>query len=507
MAHSLEEGCFLGASKKEKRSILQMIATNLLTVASFVCAPLQLFVPGNWAYILVNLPHLARCVPWHSHEEEEQEDPPEYSDLDNWSSHPSRAPGRSVEDANFIGLEGHNDAQVPVSQRPSDLFFVHDSCVIPDVILPFLGEGDRRGSGPRRWNAKLRGGPPGSKNAVFAAKVNEQVDLRVAVAAPCFNKSCRIYAPRYRQATVTAFVHNRGIPLPLHRSVNCFGWHFGTKLGLRPEDANRAFDLAYDDVRRAFVHFVDDPENAGRPFFLAGHSQGSLHCLRLLQEEIEPFPARLERFVHAYVGGWCVPQELFGRTLHRIIPSVSPDDVHSVSSWRTAARFHGDWLGLVCSRGSTYYSDSGWENTTWPVLATNPLSWTPSLDNVAAEGDSLVSVFPVFQDNKDPRQHVGLLCFSTGLNLRFGKLLASSREVLGIRTNSLARVDIGPLTARLDKNGVVRVPTVPADTVYHLCEADHLLYHDIDFALFHGSIRRNLNTRLDAWRKCTVQFA
>merc|ERR1719215_189991 len=99
--------------------------------------------------------------------------------------------------------------------------------------------------------------------------------MRTVAAASCFNRTCRIYAPVYRQASVLTFAHTGGIKegenLPTSRHPI-----------FRPAEAIQAFELAYSDVRRAFIHFVDDPANWDRPFILAGHSQGSLLLTRLL---------------------------------------------------------------------------------------------------------------------------------------------------------------------------------------------------------------------------------
>merc|ERR1712176_1296358 len=94
-------------------------------------------------------------------------------------------------------------------------------------------------------------------------------------------------------------------------------------LPAKPREMAQALDLAYDDVRRAFLHFVKDPETADRPFVLASHSQGTMHMVRLIQEEVEPHPDRRARLVHAYLTGFSVPLDLFQRSLLAVRPSES----------------------------------------------------------------------------------------------------------------------------------------------------------------------------------------
>jgi hypothetical protein len=78
-----------------------------------------------------------------------------------------------------------------------------------------------------------------------------------------FATLCRPFAPIYRQATV--------------RSIGAV---------LRGQDPAPVLAMAYADVRAAWRHYIARHNN-GRPFVLIGHSQGSIHLIRLLAEEIE----------------------------------------------------------------------------------------------------------------------------------------------------------------------------------------------------------------------------
>ncbi|MEG2069076.1 MAG: DUF3089 domain-containing protein [Acidaminococcaceae bacterium] len=66
--------------------------------------------------------------------------------------------------------------------------------------------------------------------------------------------------------------------------------------------------LAYSDVREAFEYYLQY-KNAGRPFILAGFSQGADMVLRLLKDDA--VAASAERMIAAYALGWQVtPQEV-----------------------------------------------------------------------------------------------------------------------------------------------------------------------------------------------------
>jgi len=95
--------------------------------------------------------------------------------------------------------------------------------------------------------------------------------------ASAFNGCCRVYAPRYRQATLAAFF-------------------------VEDDSGPQALALAYEDVVAAFRYYLAH-FNAGRPFVLAGHSQGSHHADSLMADEIVG-TALADRLVAAYPIGF-----------------------------------------------------------------------------------------------------------------------------------------------------------------------------------------------------------
>ena len=86
-----------------------------------------------------------------------------------------------------------------------------------------------------------------------------------------FSSVCRTFAPVYRSATLSS------IPAVL-----------------TGRDPAPIFDLAYQDVLAAWRYYLQHHNN-GRPFVIIGHSQGTIHLIRLLSEEIEgkPVAARM----------------------------------------------------------------------------------------------------------------------------------------------------------------------------------------------------------------------
>lgn len=185
------------------------------------------------------------------------------------------------------------------------------------------------------WNAEL-----GDEEAERVARVY----LR-GMASP-LGKASEIWAPRYRQATLGAFMTDK------------------------PE-AQMAFDAAYRDVAQAFAHFVDsiDPD---LPIVLAGHSQGSLHMMSLLNEQVADTELA-ERIVAAYVIGWPI-SETHDLPLMGLPACTAPDQAGCILSWASYAE------PADPSQVKAYYSRSiglnGEPRGNSPVLCTNPLTGT-----------------------------------------------------------------------------------------------------------------------------------
>ncbi|MFV3126649.1 DUF3089 domain-containing protein [Niveispirillum sp. KHB5.9] len=196
---------------------------------------------------------------------------PDYGRMDSWAATAWKPGASSAVPAN----------QGEVASAPEvDVFYIHPTT-------------DRSTS---RWNQDLADGA-----------VNDWTDASViARQAGLFNGCCRIYAPRYRQATRLAFTNMAG-------------------------DGQKAFDLAYTDVLRAFDLYLKR-DNAGRPFILAGHSQGASHLMRLLKDRIDASSLQ-RRMVAAYVVGVNLSEGDFPRTYKTLSICAKPADTGCVIAW------------------------------------------------------------------------------------------------------------------------------------------------------------------------------
>ncbi|MBM4269602.1 MAG: DUF3089 domain-containing protein [Deltaproteobacteria bacterium] len=110
-------------------------------------------------------------------------------------------------------------------------------------------------------------------NAPFDGNYDEEIYTTRAQAAR-FGRHCEVYAPLYRQRTLTATGSNNG-------------------------------EIAYADVLDAFRYYLGNL-NEGRPFVLIGHSQGAGHLRRLVAEEIDGDPGVRDRMISAILLGTTV---------------------------------------------------------------------------------------------------------------------------------------------------------------------------------------------------------
>lgn len=97
-----------------------------------------------------------------------------------------------------------------------------------------------------------------------------------------YSDDCSMYVPYYRQASIEAY-------------------------GLDPEESERYFDTAYSDVENAFLYYMKNL-NHGRPLILAGFSQGSDMCIRLLKDHGND-PLVKKVLVACYAVGWRITDE------------------------------------------------------------------------------------------------------------------------------------------------------------------------------------------------------
>ena len=196
---------------------------------------------------------------------------PDYSLSASWAALPDRLDNADVTPA------GEVDRQ---AEAAVDVFFLHPTTYY-----------SRKG-----WNQPLDD-----------EKANELTDKSILRnQAGAFNGVGRIYAPRYRQATLFSFMDME-------------------------DNGPKALQLAYDDVKRAFEYYLGN-YNEGRPIILASHSQGSRHGIKLIEDYFSEEPLR-SRLVAAYMVGWYQPPEANNSAIAGVPICDSPDQTGCWLTW------------------------------------------------------------------------------------------------------------------------------------------------------------------------------
>jgi hypothetical protein len=163
---------------------------------------------------------------------------------------------------------------------PADVFFVHPTTF----------------DGGNHWNAPI--------DEPRADRLLSRVMLP-NYAGP-FYRVGRMFAPRYRQASLYSQLTNR-------------------------DDAREARRFAYGDVRAAFRYYLDH-YNYGRPFILVGVEQGGTLVARLLRDEIASQPRRVRQTAGVYMIDTVVPADDYGPAA--VMPACSHrDQARCIVAW------------------------------------------------------------------------------------------------------------------------------------------------------------------------------
>lgn len=295
---------------------------------------------------------------------------PSYNNLYYWAAHPFK-----LDAADSI------PAPLKTEQRDSlaDVFFIH----------PTTYTGTRK-----EWNADI-------DDETLNAKTDKS---SILYQATVFNQHSRVFAPRYRQAHISAFYT------------------------AQPEAA-QAFDIAYQDIKTAFEYYLTH-FNHDRPIIIAGHSQGCKMAAQLLKDYFENKPLQ-KQLVAAYLIGLPVAKGYF----EMLPPCNNATQTACFTTWRT---FRKGYLPEYVTKESPQ------------AIVTNPLNWKS--DGTYApqklnEGSLLRNFNKVYKHTTDAQAHDGILWvtkprFPGGVFLKMRNYHIADINLfyINIRQNAEARI-------------------------------------------------------------------
>ena len=160
---------------------------------------------------------------------------------------------------------------------------------------------------------------------VAGAKMVRQVQTSV------FDESCNVFMPYYRQISMPK-------PGTDYSSVTNY---------LSGFDATDALDYFLNNL------------NEGRPFILAGHSQGASTLINLLENYMTKHPEALKRMVAAYPIGFAVTKDFLARTGLKFAEGAT--DTGVIVSWNTEGAANKDAKNVVIAPGGVSINPINWK--------------------------------------------------------------------------------------------------------------------------------------------------
>lgn len=296
---------------------------------------------------------------------------------------------------------------------------------------------------PSEWQPRDMAPPPAPRASIFfvhptsfleKSAWNAPLDdeesrwragLFVQSQASAFNGVGEIWAPRYRQATFGAFLTDEA-------------------------SSRRALDFAYGDVLAAYEQFLKEAP-AGRPIILAGHSQGSLHLMRLLQERVKGSPEQ-RRVAAAYVIGWPISTSA-DLPLLPLPACTRAGEAGCILSWLS--------FGEPAD----------------PAMIVDTWDATPGLNGQPRRGTPMLCVNPLTGNAGD----------AAPAQANLGTLIPNEDLTDGT-------IRPGAVPARCEGRGFLLIGTGPPDMGPHVLPGNN--YHVYDYTLFWSNLRADAEARL-----------
>ena len=130
----------------------------------------------------------------------------------------------------------------------------------------------------------------------------------------------------------TVFENSTNVFMPYYRQS---GLRYAEEIHKKTGNINAALlSLPYEDVTAALDFYFENC-NAGRPFIIAGHSQGSAMVLLLLSKYFKEHSDYCKRMIAAYPIGYSVTKEYLAENSHLKFATGENDTGAVIVSWNT----------------------------------------------------------------------------------------------------------------------------------------------------------------------------
>ena len=275
-------------------------------------------------------------------------------------------------------------------------------------------------------------------------------DSRAGVICPVDNRSMVKGARRNFAQQATAFGPVANVFAPFWRQVNSM------KLAeMSFEEVDQAeWAEPRTDVYAALDYYFANL-NHGRPYFLAGHSQGSRLSYMVLSEYMKEHPDYYANMIAAYCLGDSLTRDYLKENPH-VKASQREDDLGVVVSWNTEGPANKGHSSLVVSPGA---------------ISINPLNWKTD-DTPASAEKNLGSYKPY--------------------------LLIPRLKKLPVKADAVIDTERGTVVVtepRLAKCAITKIPGLKKmEPVFGPAS-----YHGCDYSFFYLNIRKNARIRAKAW--------
>ncbi len=153
--------------------------------------------------------------------------------------------------------------------------------------------------------------------------------------AGVFEESCNVYIPYYRQFTVDRL------------------------LDMIENSPESLYYCASQDIYQMLDYYFEHL-NEGRPFILAGHSQGSVWLTVILEDYMKEHPEYLQNMVAAYAIGYSVTEEYLAQNPHLKF-AEGKDDTGVIISYNTEGAGNRSQYNCVVKEGAVAINPVNWK--------------------------------------------------------------------------------------------------------------------------------------------------